>query len=268
MGNRTVVDGAGESEMVSDSVGGVVPRFLIAIGVIGILLVAMAGTAAALELEPEGQGPRWNSEGCLDCHDGSEDALTFPSGQQLSVGIDGAAFRETHQTPHARLSGDVSRSLTSGVQCVHCHTSITGVPHEPVAVQSAEAYSAGLATTCSQCHWRQYTIALDEAHALLDPAVRGEAPDCVDCHDPHAPEANALAGAEMQATCGGCHAEQVGEELAAIHTLNPTVVEQAEAPSLIWFYVLIVGAVLGLVAVLWGIMEVIDRGRRRFATAR
>ncbi len=269
MGERTppMVEREGEPAMVSDLQRRISRRWwaVIALGAAAILLSTMGGSAAAQELVPEGEGPRWNSEACLGCHDGSDESLTFPSGEQVSVAIDGAAFRETHQTARAGLGGDLSRSLGGGVQCVHCHTNIVQVPHPPVDAESAEVYSAGLATTCSQCHWRQYTIALDQAHALIDPAVRGEAPGCVDCHDPHAPTALAVSDPAMQATCRGCHTDSVGQELEAIHTLDPTVVERAEAPSLIWFYVLIVGAVMALVGLAWGLVAVYQWSRKRLA---
>lgn len=212
---------------------------VVGIAVVGVLLAFLAHPASAQELQPEGEGPRWNSEGCLSCHDGSTDTLVFPSGEQLAVAVDGSAFGATE---HASI----------GVECAHCHVNIVKTPHDPVSVPDAATFSASLGTSCSQCHWRQERISLDQTHALLDLEVRAEAPGCVDCHDPHAVEANALSSPEMQATCGDCHAGPVWEEFETIHALDPTVVEEADPPSLVFFYLLIIAAIAVIVLIAWG----------------
>lgn len=213
--------------------------FAFGLAIAGISLMCLARPAAAQELEPEGEGPRWNSEGCLSCHDASEDTLVFPSGEELSVAVDGGAFLGTEH-------------VSVGVECAHCHGNIVKTPHDPVAFPDAASFSDSLATSCSQCHWRQERIRLDQTHALLDLDVRADAPGCVQCHDPHAAEALALSSPEMQATCRDCHEDQVWTEVEAIHVLDPTVIEEADPPPLILFYGLIIGAVALIVVIAWG----------------
>lgn len=216
-------------------------ELLIACGVavVGIFLIFLSQPAAAQELEPEGAGPRWNSEACLSCHDGSTDTVVFPSEEELSVAVDGGAYLGTEH-------------VSVGVECVHCHANIVKTPHDPVSFPDAASFSSSLATSCSQCHWRQERIRIDQTHALLDLDVRAEAPGCVQCHDPHAAEALALSSPEMQATCRDCHAGPVWEEVEAIHVLDPTVIEQADPPPLIFFYGLIVAAIAVIVLIAWG----------------
>jgi predicted CXXCH cytochrome family protein len=206
---------------------------------VAVLLIVLANPARAQELDPEGAGPRWNSDGCLSCHDASTETLVFPSGEELSVAVDGAAYVATE---HASI----------GVECVHCHANIVRTPHDPVAAPDAASFSASLATSCSQCHWRQERVSLDQTHARLDLEVRAEAPGCVQCHDPHAAEAFALSSPEMQAACGDCHAGPVWEEFEAIHALDPTVVQEADPPPLTLFYGLIVAGVAVVVVIAWG----------------
>ncbi|HEY5650960.1 MAG TPA: cytochrome c3 family protein [Acidimicrobiia bacterium] len=227
-------------------------EFALATGfvIVGLFVIFSARPAAAQELEPEGEGPRWDSESCLSCHDGSADVLVFPSGEELSVAVDGASYRLTE---HASL----------GVECVHCHTNIVKTPHDPITIPDSAGFSASLGTSCSQCHWRQERIRLDQTHALLDPAMRDEAPGCVQCHDPHAAEAFALSSPEMQGICAECHAGPVWADVEAIHVLDPTVVQESSPPPLILFYGLIVAAIAVIVLVSWGGVAAFQWMRRR-----
>ncbi|MDX1748093.1 MAG: hypothetical protein R3324_19340, partial [Halobacteriales archaeon] len=89
------------------------------VGVVAVLLAVSTRPAGAQESED--RDPLWNSEGCLSCHEDSDEILTFPSGEELGIGVDGAGFRAT---PHAEV----------GVECLHCHSNIVKVPHDPVTV--------------------------------------------------------------------------------------------------------------------------------------
>lgn len=213
--------------------------FAIALAGAGVFLAYVAQPLSAQEVDPEGEGPRWNSEGCLSCHDGSTDTVVFPSGEELSIAVDGAAYTATE---HASI----------GVECAHCHVNIVRIPHDPVAAQDAASFSTSLATSCSQCHWRQERISLDQTHASLDPELRADAPGCVECHDPHAAEALALSSPEMQSRCGDCHAGPVWDEFETIHALDPTVAVEADPPPLILFYGLIAAAIAVIVLAAWG----------------
>jgi hypothetical protein len=222
------------------------------IGIVAFLIVFVMRPAMAQESEE--RAPRWDSAGCLTCHDESAETLTFPSGEEISIEVDGDGYLAT---PHAEI----------GVQCVHCHTSIIRVPHEPITVPDAASFSASLSTSCSQCHWRQYTIALDQAHALLPSESRNEAPTCVDCHDPHTAQAVAIEHPTMQAACDECHSGPLEDDVAAVHVFNPIATERADPPPLILFYGLILGAVVAFVGVVWAAVAIIQRVGRRSASS-
>lgn len=216
-------------------------------GAVALFLFSGMGTAGAQESGE--RAPRWNSEGCLTCHDESEETVTFPSGEEIGIGVDGDGYLGT---PHAAI----------GVQCVHCHTAITRVPHEPIAIPDAASFSAGLSASCSECHWRQYTIALDRIHALLPSESRSEAPLCVDCHDPHTAQAVAIDNPAMQEACGECHGSLPEEQVEAVHVYNPVETEEANPPPLILFYGLILGTILAFVGVVWATVAIVQRARR------
>jgi predicted CXXCH cytochrome family protein len=232
-------------------------RYLRAFWVMGSVLAAYSIasavlTDAATSQEPESSDRRWDSEACLSCHDGATSTATFPSGEELEIGVDGDAYRSS---PHVSI----------GVQCVHCHPGIVRTPHDELTVPDAQTFSESLATSCSVCHWREYTVALDAEHALLEAEQRPDAPECVDCHDPHASQASPLDRPEMQGTCSECHTEQVWEGIEAIHVLNPIQVQEASPPPLVLFYALIALAVIALVGLTWAGVAAIQWGRRRIS---
>ncbi len=228
--------------------------------VVSVLLLFGSTQRVQAQEEPD---RRWNSELCLGCHGGSEDVLTFPSGEEISIDVDGDAFRETHVFTRAQLSGDFSRSFAGGVQCAHCHTNIVRVPHDQVGVPDLATYTTQLATACRGCHWRQYTVEIDETHAFVPLDQRDRIPGCIDCHDPHAPRAITVGDPTMLQACQQCHAGPMSTEIQAIHTLDPTQVEEASAPSVIWFYLSILGAIAVLIGVMWGIVILSERVRAR-----
>jgi predicted CXXCH cytochrome family protein len=225
----------------------------LAIAAAVVLIAGTAGPAGAQDEEEEEENDRrWNSELCLGCHDGSDDTLTFPSGEEIGLAVDGAVYMDTQ---HA----------ANGVQCVHCHTTIARFPHPEVTFADARTFEVELSKACGLCHWREFTIRLDRDHAPLGVAGTDDLPVCTDCHDPHAARSLAADHPDMQARCAECHTDAVGGS-EAIHVLNPTAVEEADAPPLILFYGLIVLIVIGLVVLGWGGVALTQWMRRRTRT--
>jgi len=224
------------------------------------VVVAAVGLAAlsfapSVAQESEGTDARWDSEGCLSCHDGETATIAFPSGEEVPIGVDGDAYASA---THA----------ATGVQCVHCHSNIARYPHPVMDSPDARSFAVEVGASCSRCHWREFTVRLDAAHALVDLDVRADVPLCIDCHDAHAVQALALDDTVMQARCSDCHDDEVQEELAAIHTLDPTRAEEATAPPLILFYALVFGAITLLIALSWGVVLGVQWLRRRMRTVR
>jgi hypothetical protein len=208
------------------------------------------GPGAAHAQEGDETDERWDSEACLGCHDGGGFSLTFPSGEELDLEVDGDAYR---------AGGHAAK----GVQCAHCHTTIARFPHPEVTEPDARTFSVELAKSCNRCHWREFTIRQDGSHAMLLAGLDGTRPLCTDCHDPHATRALAADHPDMQARCAECHPGPVAAGAGTIHALDPTVVEEASAPPLILFYVLILGVVIAVVALGWGLVLGAQWLRRR-----
>lgn len=222
----------------------------LAAGVFGAMQRA-PGASAQEQPEPDA---RWDSERCLGCHDGDTSTLPLPSGEQLDLGVDGDSFMSS---PHA----------ATGVQCAHCHTAIAGYPHPDMAIPDARTFTVELSKACNLCHWREVTTNSDRTHALVSLEVRDDVPVCADCHDSHATRALAVDHSEMQARCANCHAEQPSGDVQEIHLAGPSQFEEASAPPVILFYLLIVGVVILLVALGWGGVAGWQWLRRRLARA-
>lgn len=228
-------------------------------------LAAIAVTVAAVGLvgappgadaqEQDEADARWDSESCLACHDGDTSTLTLPSGEPLELGVDGDSFRSSAHT-------------ATGVQCAHCHTAVARYPHPELTAPNARSYVVELSKGCNLCHWKEAVVEPDRAHALVPLEVRDAAPVCADCHDPHATATLALDHAEMQARCRACHAEPPTSALEAIHAVDPLQTQEASAPPLILFYVLIVGAVLLVVGLGWAGVLGVQWLRRRLVRSR
>ncbi len=223
-----------------------------------IALVWALGTAPPVHAQEDTPDEeidrRWDSAWCIGCHDGSTLTATFPSGEELALDVDGDAF-------------SASTHAETGVECVHCHRTIARFPHLESTIPDARTFTTELAKSCGLCHWPEHRTRLDGAHALLTSESEGDLPLCTDCHDPHAVQGLAVDHPAMQARCAACHTDEVSGASEAIHTLDPTLVEEASAPPLILFYILILVAVLGLVVVAWGLVTLVQWARRRGRSA-
>ncbi|MDH3500751.1 MAG: cytochrome c3 family protein [Acidimicrobiia bacterium] len=223
----------------------------ILLAAVTVLMVGANPDGPASAQETDGTDPRWDSETCLECHDGNTATVAFPSGEQLGLNVDGPAYRSA---PHA----------ATGVQCVHCHTTIARFPHPEVTAADARAFTVELSKSCGRCHWREFTIRLDQAHSLVASSAGGDLPVCVDCHEPHAARADTLDHPDVQAVCRECHSDQLPEAIEAIHVLDPTRVVEASAPPLILFYALAGVAVMALLGLGWAGVVAVQWIRDRF----
>jgi hypothetical protein len=97
---------------------------------------------------------------------------TFPSGEELSLFIDGNKFS---QAVHGQEQ----------IACVECHQAMAQIPHPEFAVQTVRAAKFELYPVCKECHLEQYTNVLDSVHATALAGGDENAAICTDCHNPH-----------------------------------------------------------------------------------
>jgi nitrate/TMAO reductase-like tetraheme cytochrome c subunit len=122
-------------------------------------------------------------------------------GQPVPITIDPQAFE-------ASVHGE------ENVNCVDCHTNITGYPHPEVVVSSPRDFTLQMYPTCQQCHAEQYEKTLDSVHQRAIAAGNKDAAVCTDCHNPHEQqrltdpttgELTEEARAAIPQTCAQCH---------------------------------------------------------------
>ena len=167
-------------------------------------LVLMVVILAVLTATSAGAAPssqEVTNDTCLGCHSNENMVKTFPSGEELSLFIDGQKF-------HDAVHGE------EGLNCVDCHAAMAEIPHPEFAVQTVRDAKFQLYTVCKECHLEQYTNTLDSVHQTALAAGDDNAAICTDCHNPHTQTritnkdtGEILLGARLviPQTCARCH---------------------------------------------------------------
>lgn len=89
-----------------------------------------------------------------------------------------------------------------GVVCSTCHYTDNGVAHPPGPIQLANS-----AAECGSCHNGAHAPSYNEWFASTHEDFKV---DCVDCHTPHN---NGQKLGTVNATCGGCHADALKDQV-------------------------------------------------------
>lgn len=144
---------------------------------------------------------------CLACHVGHQGSITFPSGEELPVGVDPAV-----------LSASVHGSSNPApVYCTDCHTPKQDYqfPHAPNEAQSLHDFQSDIAQSCEGCHTSAELH--NPGHTQAEEGAN--VPNCVDCHGGHDVEPVEQSYAEPVAYCQGCHAigEMEDEQVRRAH---------------------------------------------------
>jgi hypothetical protein len=175
-------------------------RLLILAGCLVLMVVAVA----MLTVTSAGAAPSFQevtNDTCLGCHSNESMVKTFPSGEELSLFIDGSRF-------------EVAVHGQEGLNCVDCHAAMAQIPHPEFAAQTVRDAKFELYTVCKECHLEQYTNVLDSVHQTALAAGEENAAICTDCHNPHTQRritnedtGEILLGARLviPQTCARCH---------------------------------------------------------------
>ncbi|MGE5576335.1 MAG: hypothetical protein ACM3TT_03940 [Syntrophothermus sp.] len=169
-----------------------------------------AGTAKTVALSEA-------SAQCMQCHGQKGFSITW-NDKTVNLYVDEKSYLE---------------SVHGGNDCVTCHQTISGFPHEKVVY--GKDLSKEVAGSCQMCHSNIADKYQDSVHGRL--AAKGKtAPYCADCHGKHdirrkTDAASNIAQQNMSATCGKCHS---GKVIAAYeYSFHGTAVELGyeNAPS-------------------------------------
>ena len=146
------------------------------------------------------------AEQCLGCHSAEGLDKKLPSGETLSLHVDGSAF---------------AKSVHSMMGCAVCHASVTLENHPPLKtkVPSVRENSLALAKVCQSCHADKFKLYEGSVHAALLRAGNPIAPICTDCHNPHAVMAKASFDMANGAPCSKCHGSIFEAYAGSVHGL-------------------------------------------------
>ncbi len=169
------------------------------LGALWIALSAFMGFALAAQA----QGPMSDQE-CLSCHTNPDLSMTLPSGEPLSLYVDAENY-------HASVHG------TLKVQCVQCHTDISGYPHPPANYIDRRDVTLQNYRTCEGCHADNYRQTLDSMHQIALAGGNRNAAVCTDCHTAHAVTDPATPRTHIPQTCAQCHSTISDEYIQSVH---------------------------------------------------
>jgi hypothetical protein len=133
-----------------------------------------------------------DNDSCLSCHDGATFGASFPSGEVLDAGVDGAAYLNS-------VHGEMS--------CVTCHEDIGAYPHRELTATSLRQYTLDHQAPCVACHEAEYTETLDAGHGRALQSGNTEAAVCTDCHGSHDVSEAGVPPTDIPRTCRVCHSE-------------------------------------------------------------
>lgn len=180
-------------------------------GIVVLAFIFLGLSTHSAEAAPSSQEA--SNDVCLGCHSDPTLIKTFPSGEKLSLYIDGSKFI---QAVHGQ----------ENLACVDCHPAMSKLPHPGMAVQTVRDLKFKLYTVCKDCHVEQYTNTLDSVHESALAAGNQNAAICTDCHNPHTQPritdkqtGKILLGARLliPQTCARCHSAIYNTYKESVH---------------------------------------------------
>jgi predicted CXXCH cytochrome family protein len=130
--------------------------------------------------------------------------MTLPSGEPFSLYVDAETY---HDSIHGTLK----------VQCVQCHTDISGYPHPPANYVDRRDVALQNYRTCEGCHPDNYRKTLDSMHQVALAGGNRNAAVCTDCHTAHAVTDPAAPRTLIPQTCAQCHSTISDDYVNSVH---------------------------------------------------
>lgn len=163
----------------------------------GVIAIAAALLPAGAAWAADAQSALSDADqACLECH-GSEDnaAKNAQDGRKAQV-VDVKAY---------------SHSVHGDVGCDGCHDSIKLPAHPPkvLPVKDPGRRAADVGQACRRCHAKVVRVYATSVHAERWRARTKSAPDCGDCHTPHAMTTASVQDGPRNA-CLACHKDPAG----------------------------------------------------------
>ncbi len=177
-----------------------------------VLLIVVAGmlntpekVVAQSEDDPQPPIDTTSNVYCLSCHADAYNPVPLASGESLYIQID---VNDYANSVHDR----------NDINCVNCHTDISGFPHPIKTARTLHEYQLQRDLSCVECHEEQASQTKDSIHGQLLSLGDLNAPTCSNCHDPHAqPYMEELSKIEHSEVCANCHNDIFKEYTNSVH---------------------------------------------------
>jgi len=148
-----------------------------------------------------------NTDFCIGCHSPPGQTMTFPNGDTVSISI--------HKDDlNASVHGESNN--WQELACNDCHQDYD-LPHSPLQVESARAYTIQQSELCGRCHETEHDGQMDSSHARALAEGNLDAATCVDCHGSHAIPVPNEPRVRISETCRQCHSAIFDEYATSVH---------------------------------------------------
>ena len=174
-----------------------------------LILTALLLLSTVFAIPVTGSGAPQSTPGeanklCLECHSIPNRQITLPSGESLSLVIDGDMYAQSLHGQH-------------DIRCIDCHTNIAGYPHPPLKANDYRDFQFDRYRSCFACHSEQYQGTLDSIHAQALAGGNREAAICTDCHGAHDVSSPNEPRQKISLTCSQCHAAIFEQYRHSVH---------------------------------------------------
>ncbi|MFC1942392.1 cytochrome c3 family protein [Chloroflexota bacterium] len=144
-----------------------------------------------------------SNDSCQQCHNQAGLSMALPGEETLPLYINSQEYA-------ASVHGNM-------LLCTDCHSDILDYPHPKREISSRREYSSAQYELCINCHYGNYTKALDSIHYKILPNGELRAPLCTDCHGAHAITSPSQPRAHISQMCSQCHPAIYQEYVNSVH---------------------------------------------------
>ncbi len=190
-------------------------------------LLGTAVTHAGPLTQSNGHDPR---SSCMMCHANPDLKGQFQDGSLVSLYVDENEYQHSVHGP-------------AGLECVACHTDISGYPHHEdqltcnechkgdgdgavaeyttmrvqLSFENAREMVLSINEACRSCHEEEFAVAGDSAHVKVLASGNLSAPVCVDCHGGHDIPKPDEPRTRVSQTCAKCHQSVYSSYKSSVH---------------------------------------------------
>lgn len=153
-------------------------------------------------------GPQVELDGeraaCLECHSEEDMSRTLKSGEELSMYVDEEVLKKSAHGKHG---------------CTDCHVQQKGTEggHPKQRYDTRRDFTINLAKNCEKCHLEKGKMVKEGIHRAKLEGGDKAAATCVDCHGGHEAHKPNVPRANIDKTCGRCHAKVEADYVKSVH---------------------------------------------------